>query len=111
MDVDCKLGPDPLVTSLPARAIQEDVIPVLSDVPHQVVCEPEVGGGRVKQLPEFWVMDLDHSFFYLAGCTQAQVRGWTIMQMQIRHHSRHALKNNYREGGFESKKTGVKQHS
>lgn len=75
MDVDRELGSDPLVPALPARAVQEDVLPVLGHVPHQVVCEPEVGRGGVEQLPEFGVVDLDQSLFHLGG-TQAQVRVW-----------------------------------
>lgn len=67
MDIDCKLGPDPFITSLPACAIQEDIIPVLSHVPHQVICEPQVCSGWVKQLPKFWIVDLDQCFFYLEG--------------------------------------------
>lgn len=84
VDVDRKLGSDPLVTTLPARAIQEDVIAVLGHVLHQVICEPEVCSGGVKQLPELWVMNLDQGFFYLEG-TQVQGRVWAFTQMPTPH--------------------------
>lgn len=84
MDVDCKLGSDPLVPTLPASAVQEDVLPVLGHMSHQVVREPEVGGGGAEQLPEFGVMDLDQGFLHLGG-TQAQVRVWALTRTSTPH--------------------------
>lgn len=100
VDVDGKLGSDPLVAPLPARAVQEDVVPVLSHVLHQVVCEPEVGSGGAEQLPEFWVVDLDQGFFYL------QVSGYKSESGHSRGYPSHTLKSNYWEVGAGNKKYG-----
>lgn len=62
MKVDDKLGPDPLVSALPARPVEEDVVAVLRHVLDQVVGEAQVCRGQAEDLPELGVLDLDAGF-------------------------------------------------
>lgn len=65
MQVERELGSDPLVSALPTRPVQEDVIAVLCHVFDQVVCEAEVRRGQAQDLSELGVLDLDRSLFHL----------------------------------------------
>lgn len=62
MKVDDKLGPDPLVSALPARPIKENIVAVLRHVFDQVVGEAQIRRGQAKHLPELRVLDLDAGF-------------------------------------------------
>lgn len=65
MNVQGELGPDPLVPSLPARAVQEHVLSVLRHVFDQVVGKTQVGRGQAQHLPQLRVLDLDTTLLYL----------------------------------------------
>lgn len=65
MDVEGELGSDPLVSTLPARPVKEDVVTILRHVFDQVVGEAQVRRRQAQDLPELGVLDLDTSFFHL----------------------------------------------
>lgn len=65
MKVEGELGSDPLVSTLPARPVQEDIVAVLRHVFDQVVGEAQVCSGQTQHLSELGVLDLDTSFFHL----------------------------------------------
>lgn len=62
MKVDDKLGPDPLVSALPARPVEENIVAVLRHVFDQVVGEAQIRRGQAQHLPELGVLDLDAGF-------------------------------------------------
>jgi len=66
VEVEGELRPDPLVSALPARPVQEDVVSVLRHVLHQVVGEAEVGRGQGEGPAELGVLDVDSGFFHLS---------------------------------------------
>lgn len=65
MKVDDKLGPDPLISALPARPIKENIVAVLCHVFDQVVSEAQICSGQAKDLPELRILDLDAGFVNL----------------------------------------------
>lgn len=65
MKISTELSPDPLISSFPTSAVQENVVSVLSYVLHQVIRKPEVSSCWVQDLTEFWVVDLYMGIFYL----------------------------------------------
>ena len=70
--VEAKLGPDPLVAALPARAVQEDVLAVLHHVLQQVVGEAQVGRGQGQQPPQPSVLDVDTGLLHLSTQSETQ---------------------------------------
>lgn len=65
MEIEGELGSDPLVSTLPACPIQEDVVTVFRDVFDQVVGKPQVGRRQAQHLPQLWVLNLDAGFLHL----------------------------------------------
>lgn len=65
MEVEGELGSDPLVSALPPRPVQENVVAVLRHVFDQVVGEPQVCRGQAQDLAELGVLDLDPGFLHL----------------------------------------------
>lgn len=65
MEVEGELGSDPLVSALPARPVQEDVVSVLRHMLDEVVGESQVRRRQTQDLAELWVLDLDASFLHL----------------------------------------------
>lgn len=61
MQVQGELRPDPLISPLPARPVQEHVVPVVGHVFDQVVGETQVRRGQAQRLPELGILDLDLS--------------------------------------------------
>lgn len=70
MEVEGELGSDPLVSALPARPVQEDVVAVLRHVFDHVVGEAQVCRRQAQDLPQLGVLDVDSSFFHLRRDTQ-----------------------------------------
>lgn len=65
MEVEGDLGSDPLVSPLPARPIQEDVVAVFRHVFDQVVGKSQVGRRQAQHLPQLRVLNLDAGFLHL----------------------------------------------
>lgn len=72
MEVESELGSDPLVSALPARPVQENVVAVLRHVFDQVVGETQVCRRQAQDLPELRVLDLDSGFFHLQHQTRVR---------------------------------------
>lgn len=72
MEIEGELGSDPLVSALPARPVQEDVVAVLRHVFDEVVGEAQVGRRQAEDLPELRVLDLDAGFVHLRHETQTR---------------------------------------
>lgn len=72
MEVEGELGSDPLVSALPARPVQENVVAVLRHVFDQVVSKAQVCCRQAQDLAKLGVLDLDPGFFHLQHETHAQ---------------------------------------
>lgn len=78
MEVEGELRSDPLVSALPARAVEEDVVAVLRHVFHHVVGEAQVRRRQAQELPELGILDVDPGFFHLFS-----TKAWMIKQRSL----------------------------